>query len=187
GPRRLAPADGRARLGRRPHPAARRGRPAPRLPERGPRRGPPPPRGHHDRGRRRGRTTGTARPLRHRQRPGLGPVPLMSPDRAALVQAFLDDAEERIGRMEEALHALHGTPDHPRLVEAILRDARSLRGGAASLGFVALAASAGAMEEALDRLQEDGTHAPGAILRLLDSVDPLRHELVAAAMAPTTE
>jgi len=107
----------------------------------------------------------------------------MGIDRAGLVRTFLDHTKERIGRMEEALIALQGTPDYPDLVDGIRRDARAIETNAFALGLTDLAEIAAAIEELVGCLPEVGPDLTSiAAIRLRSGTGMLR-EKVAAALA----
>ena len=59
-------------------------------------------------------------------------------DRDAIVQTFLDESEEGLAAMEEAMIGLEARPDDAELVSTIFRVAHTLKGNAASLGFEGL-------------------------------------------------
>jgi two-component system chemotaxis sensor kinase CheA len=108
-------------------------------------------------------------------------------DRDAIVRVFIAEAEERLGRMEEALLALEGSPDDPDLLGGIFRDAHTLKGNAVSLGFSAIADHAHALEDVLDRARQGGiVLGPDRVATLLGGVDALREALegVAAGEPP---
>ena len=99
-------------------------------------------------------------------------------DRDAIVQVFIAEAEERLGRMEEALLALEGRPDDPDLLGGIFRDAHTLKGDAVSLGFTAMTDLAHALEDLLDRARQGAlVLGPDRVTALLGAVDALREAL----------
>ena len=104
----------------------------------------------------------------------------MDNDRVALVQMFVAEAEEIIGRMEEALLALDGTPDYPGLVDGILRDARTIERCAVSLSLTDLAYVAGGLANVLERVRGGSLHVTTPVTtRLLSDVDAMRDLLAA--------
>src|SRR5262245_55284686 len=106
----------------------------------------------------------------------------MDLDRNALLQVFLAETQEQLGRTEEALLALEGTPDHPGLVDGIFRDAHTIKGSAVSLGLGALADVANTMEDILERLRAGSLPATTSeTTRLLGGVDTLRRMLAGVA------
>jgi len=113
-------------------------------------------------------------------------------DRDAIVQVFVAEAAERLGRMEEALLALEGRPDDPDLLGGIFRDAHTLKGNAVSLGFADMAELAHALEDLLDRARQGAVVlGPDRVPALLRQIDALRAALEgvgpagdAAALSP---
>jgi two-component system chemotaxis sensor kinase CheA len=104
----------------------------------------------------------------------------MDHDRVAVVQMFVAEAEEIIGRMEEALLALEGTPDYPGLVDGILRDTRTIERCAVSLGLTDLAYVARGLANVLERVRGGSLDVTTAVTtRLLSEIDAMR-ELLAA-------
>lgn len=99
-------------------------------------------------------------------------------DRDAIVQVFVAEAEERLGRMEEALLALEGSPDDPDLLAGIFRDAHTLKGNAVSLGLADMADLAHALEDLLDRARQGALAlGPDRVPALLRQIDALRDAL----------
>ncbi len=108
-------------------------------------------------------------------------------DRAAIARAFLAEAEQRLGRMEEALLALQGTPTHPDIVEGILRDVRSIQGHAVMLGHAALADTVETFGEIVEGLQTGALPITSEITsRLLDGIHGLR-DLVSETVIPAED
>ena len=106
----------------------------------------------------------------------------MEVGRDAIVQVFIAEAEERLGRMEETLLALEGAPDDPDLIGGIFRDAHTLKGNAVSLGFTAMADLSHALEDLLDRARHGQvTLGPDRVTALLRGVDELRKALEGVA------
>jgi two-component system, chemotaxis family, sensor kinase CheA len=104
-------------------------------------------------------------------------------DRDAIVQTFLDESEEGLAAMEEAMIGLEARPDDAELVGTIFRVAHTLKGNAASLGFEGLVRFAHALEDLLDRVRARTIAvAPDVVGLLLRSVDALR-EIVPAAVS----
>ena len=111
----------------------------------------------------------------------------MEIDFEALVQTFKAEAEESLGRMEEALVALEHSPGDKELLHTIFRVAHTLKGNAAALGYTGLTEFAHRLEDCLDRLLK-GTVRAGTelITTLLKSVDALR-EQISASLAGNLE
>jgi two-component system chemotaxis sensor kinase CheA len=105
----------------------------------------------------------------------------------ALIQTFKAEAEENLGRMEESLVALEGSPADHELLHTIFRVAHTLKGNAAALGFTGLTEFAHRLEDCLDRLQKGTTQAgTGLITTLLKSVDAMR-DLLSSSLAGNVE
>jgi len=59
-------------------------------------------------------------------------------DREALLQTFLAEADEILGRMEQSLVALEARPGDDELVNALFRDAHTMKGSAGLVAFDAV-------------------------------------------------
>ncbi|HWP24602.1 MAG TPA: Hpt domain-containing protein, partial [Candidatus Binatia bacterium] len=102
----------------------------------------------------------------------------MEIDLDAILRTFVAESEEHLGHIEEALIALESHPGEQKLLEVIFRGAHTIKGNAASLGFVRVAEFAHAFEELLQRLRSRATPViPETITLLLRSVDALRQML----------
>jgi two-component system chemotaxis sensor kinase CheA len=103
-------------------------------------------------------------------------------DRELLVQTFLAEAEETFGRMEQALVALEARPGDEEILHALFRDAHTLKGGAALVGFDGVRDLAHDLEDVLERLRVRSLGVTDALVTLLlRSVDVLRQAVGAAA------
>ena len=99
----------------------------------------------------------------------------MNIDQEAILRTFLDESEEHLGQMEEALIVLETRPEDEETLQLIFRVAHTLKGNASSLGFPRLAAFAHAMEDALHRLREHTIPVTADLVTLLlRAVDALR-------------
>jgi two-component system, chemotaxis family, sensor kinase CheA len=108
-------------------------------------------------------------------------------DFEALIQTFKEEAEENLGRMEEALVALESSAGDKELLHTIFRVAHTLKGNAAALGFTGLTDFAHRLEDCLDRLLKGTAQAgTGLITALLKSVDAMR-ELLESSIAGEVE
>ncbi|MBI3608712.1 MAG: chemotaxis protein CheA [Nitrospirae bacterium] len=104
-------------------------------------------------------------------------------DRTALLQSFVVETDERLMTMEEALVELETRPDDVELLQAIFRDAHTLKGNAACLGFGRVSEFAHAVEDLLQRLRLRTVAVDaGFITVLLQSVDAMR-QMVPDAVA----
>jgi two-component system chemotaxis sensor kinase CheA len=90
-------------------------------------------------------------------------------------QTFFEESLEGLDAMEEALLALEGGAEDPELVHTIFRAAHSIKGGAATFGFVDLAAFTHVLESLLDELRGGRRAADEETVELLlQSVDCMR-------------
>jgi len=111
----------------------------------------------------------------------------MELDFDALIQTFKAEADENLGRMEEALVALEDSPGDKELLHTIFRVAHTLKGNAAALGFTGLTEFAHKLEDCLDQLLKGTAQAgTGLITALLRSVDAMR-DLLSLALAGNVE
>ncbi|MGH7774848.1 MAG: Hpt domain-containing protein, partial [Candidatus Binatia bacterium] len=107
----------------------------------------------------------------------------MEIDREAILQTYLAESEEHLGKMEEALVALETHPENEELLEAIFRGAHTIKGNSSSLGFPRLAEFAHAFEELLQRIRSRTVPVTRDLVTLLlRSVDALR-QMVPKAVA----
>ncbi len=89
--------------------------------------------------------------------------------------AFFDESFEMLESMEQALLGLGTGVDDMELVNTVFRGAHSIKGGAATLGFEAVASLTHSLESLLDALRSRRIAAtPSAADLLLKSVDVLR-------------
>lgn len=103
--------------------------------------------------------------------------------RTALLQTFVVETDERLMAMEEALVELETRPDDVELIQRIFRDAHTLKGNAACLGFGRVSEFAHAVEDLLHRLRNRTLAVDGGLITvLLQSVDALR-QMVPDAVA----
>ena len=108
-------------------------------------------------------------------------------DLRALMDTFAAESDELLDSMEQGLLAIEENRADPDTLNRIFRDAHTLKGGAASLDFAALAGCAHATEDVLETVR-DG-RAPMSADRLgllLTAVDTLR-ALTANALAGRDE
>lgn len=90
-------------------------------------------------------------------------------------QTFFEESLEGLDAMEEALLALEGGAEDPELVHTIFRAAHSIKGGAATFGFAALAAFTHVLESLLDEVRGGRRAADEETVELLlQSVDCMR-------------
>ena len=92
-----------------------------------------------------------------------------------LARVFLQEAEERMAAIEEALVALEGRHDDPEPLQEIFRAVHTLKGSAAMIGYDSVSDYAHLMEDALSVLRSGQvTVTPMHVTLLLQSVDALR-------------
>jgi two-component system chemotaxis sensor kinase CheA len=105
----------------------------------------------------------------------------MSIDLARFHQAFFEESFERVDAMEQGLLQLEGGADNAETVNDIFRAAHSIKGGAATFGFAAVAEFTHHVETLLDSVRNGsrGVDAPLVSL-LLRSADQVRALLNAA-------
>lgn len=90
-------------------------------------------------------------------------------------QLFAEEAEQRLARLSQQVLKLEETGSDEELVASIFRDAHTLKGSAAMVGFDDIARVAHAMEDLLVQLRSGERLAtPGLIDELLVAVDGLR-------------
>ena len=105
-----------------------------------------------------------------------------------LVQAFCEEAGDLLGDFEAGLLLLEKTPKDAELLNRIFRDAHTLKGNSAMLGFEDVARFTHALEDLLDQLRK-GQRAvtPRVVDMLLASGDVLRSLLSAVRGDPGAE
>lgn len=107
-------------------------------------------------------------------------------DREALLQTFLAEAEENLGRMEQALVALEARPGDEQILHALFRDAHTVKGAAGLVGFDAVRDLAHDLEGLLERLRKRTLAVnDGLVTLLLRSVDVLRGAVAEASAGGT--
>ena len=99
----------------------------------------------------------------------------MDLDRDILVQTFLEETQENLVSMEQALVRLEAHPTDDEAVRAVFRGAHTIKGNAATLGYRPVADFAHVFEDVLARLREHAL-APSTALTslLLRALDVLR-------------
>ena len=99
-------------------------------------------------------------------------------DRDALVRLFLEESEEGLAAMEQALVTLEGGVGDGDALKTLFRVAHTIKGNAASLGFAELAEVTHEIEDVLDRLRTGSLAMSRQVTDLLlASVDALRQIL----------
>jgi len=102
----------------------------------------------------------------------------MTIDLAQFHDAFYEESSEAIAQMENALLRLDaGTPD-PELIATIFRVAHSIKGGAATFGFVEITSFTHSLETLLDELRSNRLKVTATLSDLLlRSIDVMREML----------
>ncbi|HWH96720.1 MAG TPA: response regulator [Baekduia sp.] len=103
-----------------------------------------------------------------------------TPDITEMVRAEAGDALERI---EATLLALEGGSAHPDAIDAMFRDAHSIKGTASMVGWTGVAAIARAMEDRLEACRERGRFETELADPMLRATDALRRALAGDAEA----
>jgi two-component system chemotaxis sensor kinase CheA len=99
----------------------------------------------------------------------------MDLDRDILLQTFLEETQENLVQMEQALVALEARPSDDEAIRAVFRGAHTIKGNAATLGFRAVADFAHLFEDVLARLREHALTPSTALTSLLlRALDVLR-------------
>ena len=102
-------------------------------------------------------------------------------DLRALLDTFSAESDELLDSMEQGLLSIEERRGDPDTMNRIFRDAHTLKGGAASLEFTALAECAHAVEDVLESVRDGRAAMNGERLGLLlAAVDTLRALCVAA-------
>ncbi|WP_338833955.1 Chemotaxis protein CheA [Moorella humiferrea] len=96
-------------------------------------------------------------------------------DMSQYLGIFLDEAEEQLQQLDEAIVKLEQSPDDIELLNTIFRAAHTLKGSSASMGFNRLATLTHRMENVLDLLRQGKMAVTREIIDvLLASLDRLR-------------
>jgi two-component system chemotaxis sensor kinase CheA len=105
----------------------------------------------------------------------------MSIDLARFHQAFFDESFERADAMEQALLRLDVQADNGEVIHDIFRAAHSIKGGAATFGFAAVAGFTHHLETLLDSVRSGQRGVDATLVELmLRAADHVRGLLVAA-------
>ena len=105
----------------------------------------------------------------------------MALDLARFHQAFFEESFERADAMEQALLQLDVQADNGEVINDIFRAAHSIKGGAATFGFAAVAGFTHHLETLLDSLRSGQRGVDAALVELLlRAADYVRGLLVAA-------
>jgi two-component system chemotaxis sensor kinase CheA len=107
-------------------------------------------------------------------------------DTDALLAVFLQEADEGLGTMEQALLAMESQPDAREPLNEVFRLAHTIKGGAAMVDFQSVADFAHRFEDALSMMREGlVTVTPTSVTVMLQCVDALREMLSAGTRGQT--
>ncbi len=98
-----------------------------------------------------------------------------------------EEASDCLGRIEANLLALESAGDDPDLIDALFRDAHSVKGAASMVGWRRVASIAHDMEDRLESARELGKLEAELVDPLLKATDDLRRAVDAAAEEPGEE
>lgn len=94
-------------------------------------------------------------------------------DMAKFKSMFLSETGEHLRKMGSLLVDIEGNPEDQEIINALFREAHSIKGMAASMGYERMATLAHHLEDFLDQFRKDGKISSAAIDRLLGGVDLL--------------
>ena len=97
-----------------------------------------------------------------------------------IAQAFTEEAHERLDNIVASLLALEGGAPLADVIDALFRDAHSIKGGAGMMGFDDAYALAHALEDALGEVRRRSQMPPALIDPLLHGSDLLRRAVTGA-------
>ena len=109
-------------------------------------------------------------------------------DMSKYVAIFVSEAQEHLQRVDELLLALERAPDDADAIAALFREAHSLKGMSASMGYEGMAEVAHRLEDFLDRCRHGRAQiGAGALELLFEGVDLLRQAVneISERGAPT--
>ena len=98
----------------------------------------------------------------------------MSDPAVEFLELFRDEANERLDNMVDALLALEAGRAEPGAIDALFRDAHTIKGGAGMLGLDDVRSLAHAVEEVLQGMRDSGEFPVSMIDPLLRAADALR-------------
>ena len=88
-------------------------------------------------------------------------------------ELFLSEAREHLDKMNELAVALEQAPDDLEVIHALFREAHSIKGMAATMGYEATSRLAHHLEDALDDCRQSGRLSQALADRLLEGIDLL--------------
>ena len=96
---------------------------------------------------------------------------------ADVLQIFREESEERLDRMVERLLSVESGSAPPDVIDALFRDAHSIKGNAGMVGFDEIRVVAHTMEDLLGQARDDGELPAAAVEPLLQAADAIRRGL----------
>ena len=94
----------------------------------------------------------------------------------SVIQTFVAEARERIGRMNKALLALETRPENREAFRTVLHEAHTLKGAAKMMGLGAIGALTHRLEDVLVAVEEQGRPLAGGLADLVfTALDTLSH------------
>jgi two-component system chemotaxis sensor kinase CheA len=106
---------------------------------------------------------------------------MMSELDAETLEIAREEASDCLARIETNLLALESRRDDPELIDALFRDAHSVKGAASMVGWKAVASIAHGMEDRLESARTEGSLAVELIDPLLATTDELRRAVDVAS------
>lgn len=100
-----------------------------------------------------------------------------------VLEIFREEANERLDRIEENLLVLEAVEDGAEIIDALFRDAHSIKGNSAVVGLQEVRAVAHAMEDVLETARDQGRLPAALVDPMLRATDAMR-TFVAGGTAP---
>jgi two-component system chemotaxis sensor kinase CheA len=94
-----------------------------------------------------------------------------------VLQIFREECGERLDRIQENLLAAESGPAEGAIIDALFRDAHSIKGNAGMVGFDAVRVIAHAMEDVLGAARDEGLLEPELVDPLLEAADAMRRAI----------
>ncbi len=105
-------------------------------------------------------------------------------DMAKYRAMFVTEAQEHLQQMNSGVMSLEDDPSDPGRIQGLFRNAHSIKGMAASMGYEGVASLSHRLEDLMDRYRQGGAAVePEAIDLLLEGIDALSHHVQAIAEA----
>ncbi len=105
-------------------------------------------------------------------------------DMAKYRAMFVTEAQEHLRQMNSGVMSLEDDPSDSGRIQGLFRNAHSIKGMAASMGYEGVASLSHRLEDLMDRYRQGGAMVePEAIDLLLEGIDALSHHVQAIAEA----